>query len=134
MPKKRKLPRGIKKAWDSYQKNMQKAAKAAEKLMQGGYMNYLMGGKASYMGGGYSMPDMYATGGQVRNAMATGYGNSHVNTAAAMFGHDPRKENYMNSSVHGWSPIGMSIGYPMRKRGGSMYGSGYYNKFLILML
>lgn len=154
---KRKLPRKLKKAIKDYKTNMEKAAKSYEKMMKGGLMEYIGGGNmmrsgmnsyqtGSYqMGGGiytpvyetpfdYGMNDQYAYGGNMMYARGgqlykdfSDYSGSHVNTMAPFYGHNPAKESYMNSSIHGVYPIDKRIGYPKNMYGGNV--NSFYNKF-----
>lgn len=74
-------------------------------------------GRKCYLCGGKMKK---ATGGQVQEAMRTGYGTSHANVAAGYYGHDPRKENYMTSPLTGIQTHQNRIGYPMVQDGGGL--------------
>lgn len=109
--------RKLKRVVGEYNKNMQAAKKAMDKLMQGGYM------------------PMYADGG-VYNTVGD-YSGSHVNTMAPMFGANSTKISNMHSPLHAVNPEVLGV---TRKAmyGGSidsygyggtpMYGYGGYNR------
>jgi hypothetical protein len=96
-----------------------------------GDLNYYMGGGPTAAPGipivnrmgGYAEPGIPIV--NKMGGMTYGYGGNmkmkgggHTNNAAHFFGTSPDQISYRESSLHGWDPVDLSIGYPKRMYGG----------------